>query len=150
MEMIKRKVLQEKDRNIFIDEQYNSLGDYALLALLIEPEGKKCIPIEQVEALMEFMYAELEQIEKGNTRYKTKSYYYIENEDMLEFGGDNKYLPATFMLKKGISNLELSKRIVRKFDKRQLSVVLKPELVELLLSLLSNELEKNKIYQKAI
>lgn len=150
MEISKKTFLYEKDRNIFITEHYNSLGDYALLAILIDDERKKTVPLEQVEALIELMKAQLEKTETGNTRYEVSNYYNVENKDMLEFGGDNKYLPTCFTLKKGITNLELFERIAKKFDKRQLEVVLSPELVEVLLSLLPSEELKEKNYQKVI
>ncbi|MCI9233790.1 MAG: hypothetical protein HFH08_04230 [Bacilli bacterium] len=127
---------------------YNYFSDYALLAFLLDKNGSKKIVGGDVLELKCFMREKLSEIGHPDTTYSNYSPYYIANTDMIEYSGGNKYAPDYFILKENISILDVAKRLVTIFDRRQLSTVLPPEVVKLLLSLLPCEEEKEKIYVK--
>lgn len=126
---------------------YNYFGDYALLAFLLDRKGRKKIPGGEVAGLRGYMRRKLSMIENLDTTYRNYKPFYIEHTDMLEYSGGNKYAPDDFILKEGISTLDVAKRLVTIFDRRQLSMVLPPEVVNVLLSLLPVE-EQAKEYVK--
>jgi len=118
---------------------YNYFGDYALLAFLLDKDGRKIIPGGEVEELRYLMRKRLSKIEQTDTTYRNYKPYYIKQDDMIEYSGGNKYAPDNFILKEGFSTLDIAIRIVTIFDRRQLSTVLPPEVVNLLLTLLPEE-----------
>lgn len=147
------KVKTEVEEEIATDARfvYNYPSDFILLALFVDEEGKKIVSEDQVEALKIFMIEELKQQYK---EMKSNNIYYVSHS---EDNSQNNALFAChchrknvgYSLADGVSTLALAQRIVKIFDKRQLEVVLPPEVVKLLLSLLPEEEKKNnKIYHK--
>lgn len=126
---------------------YNYFGDYALLAFLLDRTGSKKISGGKVAGLRGYMRRKLSMMEDLDTTYRNYKPFYIEHTDMLEYSGGNKYAPDDFILKENISILDVAKRLVTIFDRRQLSIVLPPEVVNVLLTLLPEE-EKSKEYVK--
>lgn len=126
---------------------YNYFSDYALLAFLLDKNGRKKIPGGEVAELRYFMREELSKINHSDTTYSNYKPYYIKHTDMLEYSGGNKYAPDYFVLKEEVSILEVATRVAARFDRMQLSTVLPPEVVNLLLTLLPEE-EVAKEYVK--
>ena len=93
------------------------------------------------------MREELTKLEHPDTTYSNYKPYYIKHTDMVEYSGGNKYAPDYFVLREGFSTLDVAMRVVTLFDRRQLSTVLPPEVVNLLLTLLPEE-EAVKEYVK--
>lgn len=126
---------------------YNYFSDYALLAFLLDKNGSKKIVGGDVLELKCFMREVLSKISHSDTTYSNYSPYYLSNIDMIEYSGGNKYAPDYFILKEGVSLLDVATRVAARFDRRQLSTVLPPEVVNVLLELLPEE-EVAKEYVK--
>lgn len=126
---------------------YNYFSDYALLAFLLDKNGSKKIVGGDVLELKCFMREALSKINHSDTTYSNYSPYYLSNIDMIEYSGGNKYTPDYFILKEGVSLLDVATRVAARFDRRQLSTVLPPEVVNVLLKLLPEE-EVAKEYVK--
>lgn len=126
---------------------YNYFSDYALLAFLLDKEGRKKIPGGEVAELRYFMREALSKISHPDTTYSNYNPYYIKHTDVIEYSEGNKYAPDYFILREGISSLDIATRVAARFDRMQLSTVLPPEVVNLLLTLLPEE-EVAKEYVK--